>query len=823
MIPVRLLTVCVFIHASAFAKELEFNRDIRPILSDKCFNCHGPDAGSRKADLRLDRREDALSVIVPGNPDQSELYLRVVHEDPDERMPPRKFNKTVSPEEAGKLRNWIQQGAGYSAHWSFQPIQSPPVPGDIEWAENEIDRFVFDRLESEGLQPSPRADHRTLLRRVTLDLTGLPPTPEEMTSFLENPDLSTRIDELMDSPRYGEHMAWRWLDAARYADSDGYESDPLRHMWPWRDWVVESFQRHMPYDQFVIEQLAGDQLDNPTMRQVLATGFNRNHRLNNEGGVDPAEWLVEYVCDRAETTATVFMALTWQCARCHDHKYDPISTKEYYELFSFFHQLPEIGNGRGATNAPPMIEVSNLENLEEFAALREKLEPLEKELSAFRRRKDFEPALEVWLEVLESDPEIRKKLGGNFAKDEVAKWDNKLKNQARTHFLNHLYAPASAVRSRMRPLQKRERELKKTGAKVMVMGELEKPRKSYILERGAFDQPGEEVRAGTPEWLPPMDDSLPRNRLGLARWLVDPDHPLTARVAVNRTWERFFGIGLVKTPEDFGSQGELPSHPELLDYLANRFIESGWNLQALQKLILTSATYQQSSRVTPESISTDPDNRLLARGPRYRLPAPVIRDQALAASGLFVEKVGGPPVKPYQPAGLWKEIIKGGTVYKQDKGEKLYRRSLYSLWRRAVKPPLMTLLDANLRDTCAVDLKRTNTPLQALLLLNDVTFVEHARALATRMIHEGLPSDDARISRGMILLLGRQPTPDESRILLEELNMQRDYFRSHPEATRELLSIGESPPDPSIDAVELAATTSVARVLLNLDETLTKE
>lgn len=822
------LALAVFgtlLSGNAFAAEVDFNRDIRPILSDKCFQCHGPDAEAREADLRLDRREDALAALVPSDPAASELFARIVHDDPDLKMPPADASKQLTKREIEALRQWIVDGAEFAGHWSFQPIVQPDVPelsGD-DWSRNEIDHFILRRLEAAKLEPSVAADARTLLRRVTLDLTGLPPTPEEYAEFLADPDLEAAIDRLMKSPRYGEHMAWRWLDAARYADSDGYESDPLRNMWPWRDWVVEAFNRHMPYDQFIIEQLAGDQLENPSLRQVLATGFNRNHRLNNEGGVDPEEWLVEYVCDRAETTATVFMGLTWQCARCHDHKYDPLTTKEYYQLFDFFRQLPEIGNGRGSNNAPPMIEVSTLEHLEEFADVRAKLEPLQAELTAASKSDEFKAAHSEWLKSLEADAEVRRKLPGDLGKKEVAKWDGKLKNQARDHFLKNVFEGTAELREQMRPLEKREAQLRATGSKVMVMQDRPDRRKSFILERGAFDQPRDEVSANTPAFLPTMDDTLPKNRLGLAKWLVDPQHPLTARVAVNRVWERFYGTGLVKTSEDFGSQGEPPSHPQLLDYLARRFIDSGWDLQALQKLILTSATYRQSSKVTSEVLAVDPDNRLLARGPRYRLSAAVIRDQALAASGLLVEQLGGRPVKPYQPEGLWKEIIKGRVVYKRDSGEKLYRRSLYTLWRRAVKPPLMSLLDANGRDTCAVDLKRTNTPLQALLLLNDVTFVEHARGLATRMLKSEDAFDEDRIRRGVMLVLGREATVDEVAILTDELRSQRDYFKAHPKSATAFVAVGESKPGESADSVELAAMTSVARVLLNLDETLTKE
>ena len=816
--------ILLLIGKVAHANELDFNRDVRPILSDKCFQCHGPDGEAREADLRLDRLDDASAVIEPGQPDTSELILRITHDDPEQRMPPRESPKKLSPKEIATLKQWVAEGAKYDAHWSFQPIKHPALPEITgNWGRSDIDRFILRRLELEGLEPSPETDLRTILRRVTLDLTGLPPAPEDYETFIAKPNLEATIDRLMQSPRYGEHMAWRWLDAARYADSDGYESDPLRNMWPWRDWVVEAFNRHMPYDQFIIEQLAGDQLENPTLRQVLATGFNRNHRLNNEGGVDPEEWLVEYVCDRAETTATVFMGLTWQCCRCHDHKYDPITAKEYYQLFDFFRQLPEIGNGRGSSNAPPMLEVSTLPHLQEFAEVCTELESLQQELDAHSQSDEFKTAYGAWLNTVKTDAETRKKLPGDIGKKPFRQWDGKLKAQARQHFLRNGYEAAAVLSQKLRPLEKRQAQLRATGSKVMVMQDRPDRRKSFILERGSFDQPREEVSANTPAFLPPMQDSLPRNRLGLAKWLVDPSHPLTARVAVNRTWERFFGTGLVKTPEDFGSQGESPSHPELLDYLARRFIDSGWDLQALQKLILTSATYRQSSRVTPERLASDPDNRLLARAPRYRLPAAVIRDQALAASGLLVEQLGGPPVKPYQPEGLWKEIIKGRVVYKRDKGDKLYRRSLYTLWRRAVKPPLMSLLDANGRDTCAVDLKRTNTPLQALLLLNDETFVELARGLAARMLETDGTTDADRLRRGALLVLGRDVHVQEIAILSEELQTQRSYFQSHSEAAADLLDVGDSQPDASLDPVDLAAFTSVARVLLNLDETLSRE
>ena len=806
-------------------ESIDFNRDVRPILSDKCFQCHGPDVETRSADLRLDVAEDAMQVIQPHDAGASDLIARITSDDPDLRMPPPGGPKQLSDDEIGTLTQWVNQGAVFEGHWAFQPILKPSVPAvkQTRWPANPIDHFVLHRLEQGSLSPSPQADKRTLLRRVTLDLTGLPPTPEEYKTFIANPDWSGTIDRLMNSPRYGEHMAWRWLDAARYADSDGYESDPLRNMWPWRDWVVEAFNRHMPFDQFIIEQLAGDQLENPTLRQILATGFNRNHRLNNEGGVDPAEWLVEYVCDRAETTATVFMGLTWQCARCHDHKYDPITMKDYYQLFDFFHQLPEIGNGRGSSNAPPMIEVSALPHLDAFAKLDEELAPLVAKLDEIRSSGQFKQAFDQWLAELREKKDTHPKLPPNLQAKPVAKWDKKLKSQARVYYLEQLFEPAAEVLAQMRPLEKRKAKLRSTGAKVMVMQDRPEPRESFILARGVFNQPTDLVQANSPHFLPPMDRELPRNRLGLAKWLVHPEHPLTSRVAVNRTWERFFGVGLVKTSEDFGSQGEPPSHPELLDFLARRLIESGWDLQALQKLILTSQTYQQSSKVTERLRQRDPDNRLIARGPRYRLPAAVIRDSALASSGLLVQEIGGPPVKPYQPEGLWKEIIKGRVVYRRDTGERLYRRSLYTLWRRAVKPPLMSLLDANGRDTCAVNTKRTNTPLQALLLLNDETFVELARGLATQMLLPSQLSDEQRLDLGMQLTLGRNATRTERTILLRELQFQRDYFQTNPQAVEDFLKIGDAKPDPTIEPHQLAAMTSVARVLMNLDETVSKE
>ena len=816
------------------ADEISFNRDIRPVLSDKCFACHGPDENHREGGLRLDQQENALAEadsgerpIVPGNVTASEVFRRIITGDPDERMPPADSSKDLTPEEVALIRHWIEQGAEYQSHWSFLPItKTMPPKTTSNWVINDIDRFVLSRLEREGLKPTSPADRRTLIRRVTLDLTGLPPTPTEVDAFVDDPNpISTAYEKLVDrllaSPRYGEHFASEWMDAARYADSDGYESDPLRNMWPWRDWVVWALNDNMPYDQFIIEQLAGDMLPDATIRQRLATGFNRNHRLNNEGGILPEEWLVEYVADRAETTAVVFMGLTWGCARCHDHKYDPQTQRDYYRMFAFFHNLPEKGSARGSTNAAPMMNVPQLSAIEDYESRLAPIAALQAELTELSQSSDVNDAFDQWLEQL--DAEQQAKLPKEIAEVAVAKWNKKQRATARHHFVSTMHSSGVSVQKQLSVLEKQQAKLLKTGANVMVMADMPEPRQTHILIRGAYDQPGQRVSAGTPSWLPPMDEALPKNRLGLARWLVDRRHPLTARVAVNRFWSHYFGVGLVKTQDDFGAQGEPPSHPGLLDHLALQFIDSDWNVKALHKQIVMSATYRQSARASSELFARDPENRLLARGPRFRLSAAVIRDQALAVSGLLVEQPGGPPVKPYQVDGLWREIIKGGPTYQRDAGDKLYRRSLYTLWRRAVKPPLMLLLDANQRDTCQVMQQRTNTPLQALLLMNEITFVEAAHGLAARLIIEGGESQQERVDYGVRLVTSRTPTDEELQILTEELENNMKSYRSNPEAAKQLIAIGESNPPAELDPAELAAYTALSRLLLNLDETVTKQ
>lgn len=1021
-----------------------FNRDIRPILSDNCFVCHGPDEKKRISGLRLDHREGATrdlggrAAIVPGDPEASVLLERVSHADPNVRMPPAYAGtgKTVSDSEIALLRRWIEQGAEYQGHWSFLPVERPTPPGSPSDG-SPIDRFVRERLAKEGLAPAERADRAALLRRVTLDLTGLPPTPKEVDAFLadRSPQAYEKaVDRLLDSPRYGERMAIRWLDWSRYADTNGYQTDAERVMWRWRDWVIEAFNDNKPFDEFAIEQLAGDLLPEPTLDQLIATGFNRNHRANSEGGIVPEEYLVEYVVDRVETTSTVFMGLTLGCARCHDHKYDPLSQKEFYSFYSFFNNIPERGRVFKYGNTPPMIAAPTREQRSQMQALDERV------AGAERRLEELSGAIDAGAEAFETslvnaDQEIRweRRLdlaarydfeqgdlgdgdGGwsfaagapsyaegrvgravqldgerhvdvgdvgafgyldaftlsawikpsddtgaiiartNPAKDGqdlgwggyglylvdgklqfnlIQRWLddglrvessqalplNQWRHVAVTYdgsrladgieffvdgkkvektvildlmnqqtgvkeplkigmggglekgfegsidgvrvFTAALTEPAMAVLAEADSLNelarleadpipqsaqdkirlayltehgpaehreawaavvrlRREREaLQKSLPTVMVMQELPEPRETHLLERGAYDAPGERVERVVPAAVGALPSEARRDRLGLARWLVSRDNPMTSRVTVNRLWAQFFGRGLVKTVEDFGSQGDWPSHPELLDWLAAELMDSGWDLKGIIKRMVMSETYQQASKASPDLLERDPDNSLLARGPRVRLPAEMVRDQALFAAGLLVEKLGGPSVKPYQPAGLWKET--SGQVYKPDTGEGLYRRSLYTFWKRTSPPPFMMNFDSAGREACVVKQTRTNTPLQALNLMNDVTYVEAARMLAERMMREGGEDADGRIERGYRVLLSRKPRPQELRAVRSTYEHYLERYKADPEAALALLSEGEHARDESLDAAQHAATTTVASLLLNLDETVTKQ
>ena len=717
---------------------LSYNRDIRPILSDKCFACHGPDAGSREADLRLDTPEDgddydgAYFAIEPGDPDASELITRIHSKKSKLVMPPPDFGGvTLTDGEKALLRKWIEQGAKYEKHWAFTPVQATSVPDvkDKGWARNPIDAFILYELEQNEINPAPTAPLHTLLRRVALDLTGLPPDPQFIAGLdRDDPGKSYEayVDELLASPRFGERMATIWLDAARYADTNGYLHDHRRTMWPWRDWVIKTYNANLPYDEFLRDQIAGDLLPNPTPDQIIATAFNRNHALTTEGGSIDEEFRVEYAADRTNTLGAAVLALTMECARCHDHKYDPISQEDYFSLFAYFESQEGevyVGKGRGTAHAP-------------------------------------------------------------FMKDEA------------------------------------------TGQQVMVMREPAKPIQTFVLDRGQYDAPIKDrpVSRRVPASLGTVPDNAPASRLGLAQWLTADDNPLVARVEVNRTWQMLFGTGLVKTSEDFGLQGDWPSHPELLDYLAKQFIDSGWDRKALIRSIVTSATYRQSSNDRPELAESDPENRLLARMSRLRLPAESIRDQALSASGLLVNQLGGGGVRPYQPKGLWSESSNGSSntrVFRPGKGAELYRRSVYTFWKRTAPPPQMVLFDAADRNACVIRRGSTNTALQALLLMNDTQHLEAARALAARA-WQIAKTNKERLTGLYRLVLGRAPQQTEADVLMKGLAHYRAVYASDAEAAAALLAAGESPLPDSIATDELAAWTMIASTVLNLDETVTR-
>jgi mono/diheme cytochrome c family protein len=1159
---------------------IDFQRQVRPILSNHCFECHGPDAAQRQAGLRLDRREEAFSTlesgnaaVVPGELEASRLFQRVAAADPAHRMPPPSAGKPLSTSQIETLARWLRQGAEWSEHWSFVAPRRPVVPAVArrDWPLNPLDSFVLARLEREGIAPSPPAEPAALARRLSLDLTGLPPTPEELDLFLadrEPGSVGRLIERLVASERYGEHMAHYWLDAARYADTNGYHIDNERYMWRWRDWVIAAFNDNLPYDRFTIEQLAGDLLDEPSFEQRLATGFNRNHMINFEGGAIPEEYQAQYVFDRVDTTSTVWMGLTAGCAKCHDHKFDPLSQREYYELAAFFNTVDEKGLDGQSGNAKPMMPAPTPEQSRALEPLEDALAPYEERLD--RRDAELEAAQRAWSDRLESDLESRwrplvaesaaarsgaelhelddgsflvagakpdvdvyelkgtteleqlsalrlealphpslpqggfgrsdrgdfilsgleveitppgstvatervvfehafagelgnprgarsaidgnadrgwsggfekggtqrtaffvatepvripagarvvvrlrhestlagrtlgrfrlalngttsmrlaelgawslagpfgepessaadeqmsrrfepeKKLGQGIDineryRDGRLKWvpftapsspenglgSDRLALAAGTWYLhrqiaspdarrldlavsapvlrawlngelvaerlpsgdaadeartNDLELPLAAGNNELviklwnekaaridvrrvdeqigelerdlelnltiRADQRREEhddwlrryyrryewpvwqqyeasyadvvaQLGQARADVpttMVMSEADQPRTTHVLRRGQYDDPGDQVAASTPSFLPPLAPDRPADRLALARWLVDPEHPLTARVTVNRIWQRFFGTGLVATSEDFGSQGEPPSHPELLDWLATELVRLDWDLKAFQKMILESATYAQSSRLRPDLVKRDPANRLLARASRFRLDGEVLRDSALFVAGLLVEKVGGPSVHPYQPAGLWEEIgyeSRGrfsAGAYAESDGDSLYRRSLYTFWKRTVPPPNMLIFDAPNRETCTVSRARTNTPLQALTTLNDPQFVEASRVFAERLLAESASTGD-RLERAYRRAVSRLPSVDEVRILSELLAAEKERFAADPAAAEALIEVGDRAPDRHIDAAELAAWSVVASVVLNLDEWLTR-
>ncbi|MEM7145603.1 MAG: PSD1 and planctomycete cytochrome C domain-containing protein [Verrucomicrobiota bacterium] len=842
---------------NAGAEEFDFDRDIKPILSENCFHCHGPDAAERKANLRVDTRDGATAdlggyaAIVPGKASESELIARLTAHDADDLMPPPDSNRTLTHKQITLLTDWIEAGAPWAEHWAFIPPQRPTLPDETKnakWPRNQLDHFILARLQSHDLTPSPPADKRTLIRRLSLDLTGLPPSPREIRTFLD--DASPKayeklVDRLFASPHYGERMALPWLDAARYADSNGFQQDGNRHQWPWRDWVVQAMNDNMPFDQFTVEQLAGDLLPNPSHSQVIATAFNRNHMLNGEGGAIKEEQQVNYVADRVDTTSTVWLGLTMACAQCHDHKYDPISQKDYYRFFAYFNNIPEtggvdrrskggcsLGNMRSVQYSRPWLEQPTPDQL----AVRNETAQTIKQLNASLKAEEAEiaNAVSAWEKTV-SDHD-KKQWQGKFPKDVGLALRTLPKNRTggqtkiiRDYYLLHTDHDHKNWRSLARKLnsaEKRKTENEDSIIAVMVMEELPKNEKrpTHILDRGDYQSPGPRVQPGTPAALPPLPKKAPKTRLTLARWLTTPDHPLTARVTVNRYWQTFFGIGIVKTTEDFGVQGEQPSHPDLLDWLSREFIDSGWNVKHIHRLIVTSAAYRQSSKVTPRLLEVDPENRLLARGARFRLPSPILRDQALATAGLLLTDIGGMPVYPYQPTDIWNDFSFGKITYPHaDSRAQIHRRSLYTFWRRTVKPPNM--FDASARQVCTVRSSRTNTPLQALTLLNDVTYVEAARAFAQKILSAAKPedSDESLLARAFLQATGRHATAKEQALISQAFDEALAHFKNHPEAASDFVSIGVAKTNSSIPDPRVAAFSQVTSLLFNLDEILNKE
>ncbi|MEY3277415.1 MAG: hypothetical protein RL153_2683 [Verrucomicrobiota bacterium] len=1033
---------------------IDFNRDIRPLLSEHCYTCHGPDEGKRKAGLRLDSKEEAFKAlksgrhaVVAGDAKASSLVERVESKDPDEVMPPPETGKPLNPSQVALLRRWVESGAAWSAHWSFVPPERPALPAvkDARWPRNELDRFVLSRIEREGLKPAPEADKATLIRRVTLDLTGLPPTIEEVDGFLADGSADAYgklVDRLLDRPQYGERMAAHWLDLARFADTSGYHFDGVRFMWLWRDWVIQAFNKNQPFDAFTVEQLAGDLLPNPTQSQRVATGFVRNNMTNDEGGADPDEYLNKYVVDRVSTLGSVWLGMTVGCAECHDHKYDPIGTKEFYRLYAFFHNVPEKGLDRiRSDNPPPRLPVPSPEQAVRLVEAEFRLRDAEKTLNdrqnelgetqeKFERetngRPPEEPARDRVVARIDLDDSLDaivrgQKVAGRWAGTNAlsfevgtvgralvvdgkasAEWDGLPPLHRTNAFSSSVWVrwkSSGAVWSRMEPgpgykgadvfisdnkvqvhlasawpedaLKVRTKEafaadrwhhvlvthdgsgkaaglrvwvdgrrrdvdverdglkgdvgtsqplrlgsraneaflagrvdrwvwwdrvldddearrealqgflpiIAKTGGKrsgeeqedlrrfyrevfavdllrseaalakarrlkdeafgaiptTLVMEEMEQPRDTFVLVRGDFRTRGEKVSAGVPAFLPPLPKGEPANRLGLARWLVDPSHPLMARVTVNRFWSLFLGAGLVKTLNDFGSQGDWPSHPEMLDWLAVQFRDGGpvsdgsrkgkprpvgaWDVKELVRMIVTSATYRQSAATSEALLARDRYNRWMARGPRLRLDAEFVRDNALAVSGLLDRRIGGPSVKPYQPPGIWDGT---DSRYEQDKGEKLYRRGMYVFWRRSAHYPSFATFDAPNREVCTFLRQRTQTPLQSLVLMNDPVYVEAARALAARAWKESPADPERRLVRAFRHVLGRVPAAEELAVLRATYASELARFEKDPAAAKAFLGVGESAVPQDIPAPGLAAMTAVANVLLNLNEAITR-
>lgn len=829
-------------------EKISFTSQIRPILSEHCFQCHGPDEKERKGGIRLDLHDGALAsgdsgtpAIIPHKPDESELIARILSTEESEMMPPPKLQKPLNDRQKELLKRWISEGADYQGHWAFEPPQprNPPSVQNQNWPRNDIDRFILARLEREGLSPSPEADRETLIRRVTLDLTGLPPTPGEVSAFLVDTSshaYETLVERLLNSPHYGERMAVDWLDASRYADTHGYHIDSGRDMTRWREYVIDSFTNNRPFDQFIVEQLAGDLLPNATIEQQIASGFQRNHMINYEGGAIPEEYHNAYIVDRVNTFGTVFLGLSVACSQCHDHKYDPITQKEYYQLYSFFYNVPENGLDGRKGNAPPYVQFPTASQVQRRKELDDTVAALEQKLNS--DPPEVVEARKLWEQsasqtTSESEPKIPEEIIQIIAvtgSDRTSEQQKKL----RDYYADQVSPLIKQWRDDLKKSKDERQNLEFQIPSAMVMQEMPQPRDAFVLVRGQYDKKGDKVTAAVPALFPPLPQDAPNNRLGLAQWLVTKEHPLTARVMVNRYWQLLFGTGLVKTSEEFGSQGELPTHPELLDWLAVRFRDGDaqttpWNSRELIRLFVLSATYRQSSRITPESLERDPENRLLGRSSRLRLAAEFIRDQALATSGLLNYRIGGHSVSPYQPAGIWEELTYrednknfSAQIYSQDHGSDLYRRTMYTFWKRTAPPPTLVTFDAPDRETCTVKRSRTNTPLQALILMNDPTYLEAHRKLAERILREVQGTPEDRIRSLFRRILSRDPSDRELSTAGRLFEKQLARYQQHPEATEQLLSVGESPRAPDLNPAELAAWTLLAGTVLNLDEAITR-
>ncbi|MBY0524987.1 MAG: PSD1 and planctomycete cytochrome C domain-containing protein [Gemmataceae bacterium] len=806
---------------AASAKDVDFNRDVRPILASKCFQCHGFDDGARKAGLRLDVRDAALKelksgtiAIVPGKPDESELVARIVHANERKVMPPPKTAKRLTDAEVATLKQWIGQGAPYAVHWAFvKPVRlAPPDVRDKQWSINGIDRFILARLEKEGLRPTPVADRYALIRRVAIDLTGLPPTIEQAEAAYNDKAADwyeKYVDRLLASPAFGERWAQLWLDQARYADSQGFANDPDRTIWRYRDWVIQAHNDNLPFDRFTIDQLAGDLLPNPTPAQLIATGFHRNTLTNTEGGTNAEEFRSAAVVDRVNTTFQVWMAGTLACAQCHSHKYDPYTQKEYYQLYAIFNNTEDNNSGSDA----PTLTTAVVGMEKEFDALTPIVAGLKKRLDELTGMVD---AGQLEWELSVDSATLPKDIAAILAQP-ADKRDKNLLPKLNAYYRN-LSEPWKDLNAEFIKVDGR---LKQISATTPVLRE-GKPRVTNIHIRGDFLAKGDLVKPGLPAVFPPAPANEPMNRLTLAKWLVSPENPLTARVAVNRYWEQLFGIGIVETSEDFGMQGEAPSHPELLDWLATEYIRLGWDTKQMLRLMVTSAAYRQGAQVTEELTKRDPFNRLLARGPRVRLTGEAIRDQALFVSGLMSTKMYGKPVQPPRPSFGLSAAFGGSTDWTADTDENRFRRGLYIRWRRNAPYPSLTTFDAPERTVCTTRRSRTNTPLQALVTLNDPVFVETAQGLARRIMSQGGASMEARIAYGFRLCLTRPPSEKETQRLAELFaKVKEQYSGNLPKATAMATKpLGPAPRD--MDIVDLAAWTVISNVLLNLDETLSK-